>query len=230
MPTLPALSLCPIAFLPPEGHHWPVLLFYYPTNFSPPQDLDWFLTNQTMGFCLQESWLVTIMMRMARRLIRRPNIGSCWSEPNESRLIRRNSSSYFHPVTLNSMGNDLVSGVQTGGIIGLRVCFCLHCGIENVRTLFCTSGGVARTWIGVPRRLYSPGKPDSFRCACIRTTGPPSNDLESSDHSNRGDLDSPHIREYEGCNSQSESCEVLKWEQRLLFIFLFYKTFYVAMS
>ena len=36
------------------------------------------------------------------------------------------------------------------------------------------SGGVQRNWVGVPRRLFYPGREE--RCACIRTTGPPSID------------------------------------------------------
>lgn len=79
------------------------------------------------------------------------------------------------------------------------------------------SGGVAREWAGVPRRMYKPGSDSSFRCACIRTTGPPSNDPNSQNHSNRGDLDSPNLREYEGCEPRAMSCSIIPphWQAML---------------
>ncbi|XP_006007296.1 neuferricin isoform X1 [Latimeria chalumnae] len=67
------------------------------------------------------------------------------------------------------------------------------------------SGGVERDWVGVPRKLYKPGS-SGFRCVCVRTSGPPSSQPTSQKHSDRGDLDSPQLQEYEGCLPFSESC------------------------
>ncbi|XP_055883380.1 neuferricin-like [Biomphalaria glabrata] len=67
------------------------------------------------------------------------------------------------------------------------------------------SGGVARDWVGVPRMFYSAGSSQP-RCACIRTTGPPSHDPESTNHKNRGDLDNPNLNRYANCEEMSESC------------------------
>jgi len=70
---------------------------------------------------------------------------------------------------------------------------------------WCTkkSGGVKRVWVGVPRRLYYPGREP--RCACVRTTGAPSTD-PSDESPNRGDLDNPHLKEYTGCSPSSYEC------------------------
>uniref|UniRef100_K7GCQ6 Cytochrome b5 domain containing 2 n=1 Tax=Pelodiscus sinensis TaxID=13735 RepID=K7GCQ6_PELSI len=70
------------------------------------------------------------------------------------------------------------------------------------------SGGVKRDWIGVPRKLYKPGSSDSH-CVCVRTTGPPSGQLDSTEHSDRGDLDNPNLQEYKGCHPLADWC-VLK--------------------
>lgn len=70
------------------------------------------------------------------------------------------------------------------------------------------SGGVNRDWIGVPRKLYKPGSSDSH-CVCVRTTGPPSGQLDSTEHSDRGDLDNPNLQEYKGCHPLADWC-VLK--------------------
>ncbi|KYO32032.1 neuferricin [Alligator mississippiensis] len=67
------------------------------------------------------------------------------------------------------------------------------------------SGGVKRDWIGVPRKLYKPGSRDSY-CVCARTTGPPSGQLDYSEHKDRGDLDNPHLQEYEGCHPLADWC------------------------
>uniref|UniRef100_A0A1Y1MCK6 Cytochrome b5 heme-binding domain-containing protein n=1 Tax=Photinus pyralis TaxID=7054 RepID=A0A1Y1MCK6_PHOPY len=53
------------------------------------------------------------------------------------------------------------------------------------------SGGLERSWIGFPRKLYEPGS-DSFRCACIKEE----------------DLVRPNIQEYQDCNSNYVSCNV----------------------
>uniref|UniRef100_A0A8C0GVB2 Cytochrome b5 domain containing 2 n=1 Tax=Chelonoidis abingdonii TaxID=106734 RepID=A0A8C0GVB2_CHEAB len=70
------------------------------------------------------------------------------------------------------------------------------------------SGGVNRDWIGVPRKLYKPSSSDSH-CVCVRTTGPPSGQLDSTEHSDRGDLDNPNLQEYKGCHPLADWC-VLK--------------------
>jgi len=71
---------------------------------------------------------------------------------------------------------------------------------------WCTarSGGVTRNWVGVPRQLYYPARQP--RCACVRNTGPPSTDPGAK--TNRGDLDSPHVKEYEGCGPKDWECRV----------------------
>eukprot|EP00095_Tigriopus_kingsejongensis_P001358 snap_masked-scaffold1322_size48131-processed-gene-0.6 protein:Tk01358 transcript:snap_masked-scaffold1322_size48131-processed-gene-0.6-mRNA-1 annotation:"neuferricin-like isoform x1" len=70
--------------------------------------------------------------------------------------------------------------------------------------VWCTAktGGIDRGWVGKPRKLYLPGK--SERCSCIKDFGPPATDPSAkSDH---GDLKSPHVKEYEGCDSSAVSC------------------------
>lgn len=52
-----------------------------------------------------------------------------------------------------------------------------------------SSGGIQRTWIGVPRKYYAPGAPQ-FRCACVRGN----------------ELTSPYIFEYSDCDGTSVSC------------------------
>ncbi|XP_070572496.1 neuferricin-like [Ptychodera flava] len=71
------------------------------------------------------------------------------------------------------------------------------------------SGGIERDWVGVPRLFFKPGSTQS-RCACIRTTGPPSDNLEAKDHQNRGDLDNPNLKEYKDCDPTSPSCRLPK--------------------
>ncbi|NXA03776.1 NEUFC protein, partial [Sapayoa aenigma] len=67
------------------------------------------------------------------------------------------------------------------------------------------SGGVNRDWAGVPRKLYLPGSKGTH-CVCVRSTGPPWGHPHSSQHSSRGDLDNPHLEEYEGCHPLAEQC------------------------
>ncbi|XP_062072425.1 neuferricin isoform X1 [Lepus europaeus] len=68
------------------------------------------------------------------------------------------------------------------------------------------SGGVSRDWIGVPRKLYKPGAKEPH-CVCVRTTGPPSEQmLDSPTHRNRGDLDHPGLQEYPGCPPLAITC------------------------
>ncbi|KAM6049530.1 neuferricin isoform 1-T1 [Chlamydotis macqueenii] len=67
------------------------------------------------------------------------------------------------------------------------------------------SGGVNRDWTGVPRKLYQPGAKGSH-CVCVRTTGPPWGQPHSSQHGDRGDLDNPHLQEYDGCHPLAQQC------------------------
>jgi len=79
---------------------------------------------------------------------------------------------------------------------------------EKGSRVWCTkmSGAVARDWIGVPRRLFYPGREE--RCACVRTSGPPSTDPSSK--SDNGDLSNPHLKEYDDCPATSDQCSVVK--------------------
>lgn len=67
------------------------------------------------------------------------------------------------------------------------------------------SGGIKRNWEGLPRMYYKTGS-DKPRCACIRTTGPPSADLNVKNHQDRGDLDNPNLKVYPDCDPNSNSC------------------------
>ncbi|KFO75654.1 Neuferricin, partial [Cuculus canorus] len=67
------------------------------------------------------------------------------------------------------------------------------------------SGGVNRDWTGVPRKLFQPGSKGS-RCVCVRTAGPPWGQPAGGQHSDRGDLDNPLLREYEGCPPLAQQC------------------------
>ncbi|XP_053310920.1 neuferricin [Spea bombifrons] len=68
------------------------------------------------------------------------------------------------------------------------------------------SGGIQRDWVGVPRKMYIAGA-DSYRCVCVRASGPPSEHPDSTEY-NRGDLDNPLLKEYEDCNPLFEWCLV----------------------
>lgn len=62
---------------------------------------------------------------------------------------------------------------------------------ETGTHVWCTnkSGGIDRSWIGVPRKYFELGS-TSFRCVCIE-----------------GELlSSPNIKEYDDCDSESVSC------------------------
>jgi len=74
--------------------------------------------------------------------------------------------------------------------------------------VWCTpkSGGIDRAWSGVPRRLFTPGK-ETERCACIKDSGPPLSNKVSSE-TDRGDLDHPHLKEYPGCDSKADTCQL----------------------
>lgn len=72
--------------------------------------------------------------------------------------------------------------------------------------VWCTAktGGTDRGWVGKPRKLYLPGK--SERCACMKDFGPPSTDPSAT--TDFGDLQSPHVKEYEGCDPEAVSCQL----------------------
>ena len=93
---------------------------------------------------------------------------------------------------------------------------------NNYNRVWCTdkSGGQQRSWVGVPRQLYLP-KQQTYRCACVRDSGPPSTGaIEYEDYDNQnsnkdgskdmnsGDLHNPRLKEYENCDPKSVSCIV----------------------
>ncbi|XP_054610208.1 neuferricin isoform X2 [Dunckerocampus dactyliophorus] len=57
------------------------------------------------------------------------------------------------------------------------------------------SGGVERSWTGVPRKLFSPGA-GGARCVCVRD--------QSADEEN------PNLQEYEGCATHAGSCSLVE--------------------
>ncbi|XP_052266017.1 neuferricin-like isoform X2 [Dreissena polymorpha] len=75
------------------------------------------------------------------------------------------------------------------------------------RRIWCStlSGGVQRSWAGYPRQYFQPGKTDP-RCACVKESGAPSGSEPLSEHDNRGDLDNPLMKLYEGCHPESYEC------------------------
>jgi hypothetical protein len=77
--------------------------------------------------------------------------------------------------------------------------------------IWCTakSGGVEREWVGVPRRLFSPGS-KHYRCACVKNFGKP---LASTNvEGNRGDLDNPNLKLYPNCPPESNACKIEEGE------------------
>ncbi|CAH1801823.1 unnamed protein product [Owenia fusiformis] len=75
-------------------------------------------------------------------------------------------------------------------------------------TVWCTnkSGGKQRDWTGVPRKYYKLGSSE-YRCACIRTTGPPGDDPTSALSS--GDLLNPMFKPYKNCHEHAITCKVV---------------------
>ena len=67
----------------------------------------------------------------------------------------------------------------------------------------CCSSGPERGWVGVPRLLTGHGKLNT-RCACVRTSGPPSEGEDPA--TNRGDLDSPFVERYKNCADDATEC------------------------
>lgn len=68
---------------------------------------------------------------------------------------------------------------------------------------FSCSGGISRSWVGVPRKMFKPGKKDS-KCVCIKTTGPSNDTGEGND----GDLNNPTMKQYVGCGKYDASCKL----------------------
>jgi len=77
--------------------------------------------------------------------------------------------------------------------------------------VWCTnkSGGIDRTWVGVPRRLFRPAHDGQERCACVKDSGEPlSSDQGGDSGGGRGDLDHPHLKEYPGCDPKADTCQL----------------------
>lgn len=76
---------------------------------------------------------------------------------------------------------------------------------EEGSTVWCSknSGGISRNWVGVPRKMFKPGKKDS-KCVCVKTTGPSSESGEGND----GDLNNPIMKQYPGCGKYDVSCKL----------------------
>ena len=79
---------------------------------------------------------------------------------------------------------------------------------DKGQRVWCTqkSGGIQRSWVGVPRKLFFPGRTE--RCACVKDTG--ASLFDPNAQSNNGDLDNPHLKSYEACQSDphATSCQV----------------------
>lgn len=56
-----------------------------------------------------------------------------------------------------------------------------------------SSGGVERSWTGVPRRLFSPGS-SGVRCVCVEDPSAAEED--------------PNLLKYDGCPPNADSCFV----------------------
>ena len=70
---------------------------------------------------------------------------------------------------------------------------------------FCGSGGIERSWDGVPRKYFD-RETQQTRCVCVRTTGAPSD--TSLPDTDVGDLKHPSLKEYEHCSSSSNICQL----------------------
>jgi len=79
--------------------------------------------------------------------------------------------------------------------------------VMNISAVFCLcfSGGIERSWEGVPRKFFDT-ETQQTRCVCVRTTGPPSD--HSSPDVGKGDLGHPNLKEYDRCSPQSNICHL----------------------
>ena len=79
---------------------------------------------------------------------------------------------------------------------------------DTGQRVWCTkkSGGIKRSWIGVPRKLFFPGRTE--RCACVKDTGDSLFDPNAK--TDNGDLDNPHLNLYKSCaaDPHASSCVV----------------------
>ena len=57
----------------------------------------------------------------------------------------------------------------------------------------------------MPRRYFQPGKTEP-RCACVKDFGPSSGSDNTVENNNRGDLDNPLMKTYDGCKEDSFEC------------------------
>uniref|UniRef100_A0A5S6QG93 Cytochrome b5 heme-binding domain-containing protein n=1 Tax=Trichuris muris TaxID=70415 RepID=A0A5S6QG93_TRIMR len=71
------------------------------------------------------------------------------------------------------------------------------------------SGGIKRSWVGVPRRLFTPGSKQS-RCVCAKSKGPPQEGSHGGEtfDMDRGDLDYPNLSEFPNCDPKAVSCNI----------------------
>lgn len=69
----------------------------------------------------------------------------------------------------------------------------LYVALSNGQMFFLHSGGVERDWVGVPRKLYSPGS-SGPRCVCVEDPSAAAED--------------PNLQNYEGCPPHADSCLV----------------------
>jgi hypothetical protein len=77
---------------------------------------------------------------------------------------------------------------------------------EKGQRVWCTkkSGGLERNWVGVPRKLFFPGR--SERCACVKDSG--SSLYNPGAKTDNGDLDNPHLKPYDNCSDpKAISCQ-----------------------
>lgn len=74
--------------------------------------------------------------------------------------------------------------------------------------VWCTtkSGGIDRGWVGVPRRLFTPGRQEE-RCVCVKDFGESLYQPGSEVH-DRGDLDNPNLKEYDNCDPKAVKCQI----------------------
>lgn len=76
---------------------------------------------------------------------------------------------------------------------------------EEGSVVWCSknSAGIDRDWVGVPRRMFKPGRKDD-KCVCVKTTGV-SSDKGQGDE---GDLHHPNINIYPNCGKYDVSCKL----------------------
>jgi len=75
--------------------------------------------------------------------------------------------------------------------------------------VWCTdsSGGIERSWVGVPRKLNQEGA-KSDKCVCVKTNGKPYDNPDAP--TDNGDLSNPNLAEYPSCKPTSFECKLKK--------------------